>query len=38
MADAAHRRMTPEEFFRWQEGQDDAFELVEGRPFRETGW
>lgn len=32
MADAAPRRMTPEEFFRWQNGQDDAFELVDGRP------
>ncbi|WP_279358502.1 Uma2 family endonuclease [Methylobacterium indicum] len=32
MADAARRRMTPEEFFRWQEGQDEPFELVDGVP------
>lgn len=32
MADAARRRMTPEEFFRWQEGQDEAFELADGMP------
>ncbi|QRE76413.1 Uma2 family endonuclease [Methylobacterium aquaticum] len=33
MADAARRRMTPEEFFRWQEGQDEPFELVDGIPI-----
>ncbi|TNC10994.1 Uma2 family endonuclease [Methylobacterium terricola] len=32
MADAARQRMTPEEFFRWQEGQDEPFELVDGAP------
>ncbi|KMO13127.1 Uma2 family endonuclease [Methylobacterium platani] len=32
MADAARRRMTPEEFFHWQEGQDEPFELVDGVP------
>jgi Uma2 family endonuclease len=32
MADAARRRMTPEEFFRWQESQDEPFELVDGVP------
>ncbi|SFV17463.1 Endonuclease, Uma2 family (restriction endonuclease fold) [Methylobacterium sp. 174MFSha1.1] len=32
MADAAHRRMTPEDFFRWQDEQDDTFELVDGVP------
>ena len=33
MAEAARRRMTPEEFFRWQEGQDEPFELVDGVPI-----
>jgi Uma2 family endonuclease len=28
----AHRRMTPEEFFAWQEHQDEPFELVDGVP------
>lgn len=28
----ARRRMTPEEFFRWQESQDEPFELVNGVP------
>ncbi|MET7248345.1 Uma2 family endonuclease [Methylobacterium sp. EM32] len=32
MADAARRRMTPEEFFAWQEHQDEPFELVDGVP------
>ncbi|WP_245292137.1 hypothetical protein [Methylobacterium tarhaniae] len=32
MADAARRRMTPEEFFRWQEGQEEPSARVDGIP------
>lgn len=32
MADPARRRMTPEEFFQWQLGQDGLYELVDGVP------
>jgi Uma2 family endonuclease len=32
MADPALRRMTPEEFFAWQLGQDGLYELVDGVP------
>ena len=32
MADAAFRSMTPEEFFDWQNGQDELYELVDGHP------
>lgn len=32
MADSALRRMTPEEFFEWQLGQDGLYELVDGVP------
>ncbi|GJD54518.1 Uma2 family endonuclease [Methylobacterium dankookense] len=32
MADPAIRRMTPEEFFEWQLGQDGLYELVDGVP------
>lgn len=32
MADPAMRRMTPEEFFAWQLGQDGLYELVDGVP------
>lgn len=32
MAEPAMRRMTPEEFFQWQLGQDGLYELVDGVP------
>lgn len=32
MADAGRRTMTPEEFFDWQSGQDELYELVDGHP------
>jgi Uma2 family endonuclease len=32
MAVSAFKRMTPEEFFQWQLGQEDRYELVEGFP------
>lgn len=32
MADAAVKRMTVEEFFRWQQCQEDRYELVDGVP------
>ena len=32
MADAAFRKMTVDEFFAWQQGQDELFELVDGVP------
>jgi len=32
MSDAAPRRMTPDEFFRWQQLQDCNYELVDGVP------
>jgi Uma2 family endonuclease len=35
MLDKARRRMTPEEFYAWQETQDDKYELVDG--YRELG-
>ena len=34
MADSVQRLMTPEEFFQWQLGQDDLYELVEGVPVK----
>ena len=34
MAGTAHKLMTPEEFFVWQLGQEDRFELVEGVPVK----
>lgn len=34
MAEAAQRLMTPEEFFVWQLGQDDLYELVDGVPIK----
>ena len=32
MLDKAQRRMTPEEFYAWQEGKDERYELVDGYP------
>lgn len=32
MADAAVKRMSVEEFFRWQQGQEERYELVDGVP------
>jgi Uma2 family endonuclease len=32
MAEAQRRLMTPEEFFAWQEGQEERYELVDGIP------
>lgn len=32
MLDKAQRRMTPEEFYAWQEGMDEKYELVDGYP------
>lgn len=32
MSEAAPRRMTVEEFFEWQQGQDRNYELVDGVP------
>ena len=32
MADPAYRRMTPEEFFAWEQGRDGLYELVDGVP------
>jgi Uma2 family endonuclease len=34
MTDAAQRRWTVEEFFAWQEGQAERYELVDGFPIR----
>ncbi|MFL5211964.1 MAG: Uma2 family endonuclease, partial [Microvirga sp.] len=34
MAEAASRLMTPEEFFQWQIGQEDLYELVDGVPVK----
>ena len=34
MTDAAPRRWTVEEFFAWQEGQSERYELVDGFPMR----
>jgi Uma2 family endonuclease len=34
MTDAAPRRWTVEEFFAWQEGQSERYELVDGFPIR----
>jgi Uma2 family endonuclease len=32
MAESARRLMTPEEFFAWQEGREELYELVDGVP------
>jgi Uma2 family endonuclease len=32
MLDKVQRRMTPEEFYAWQEGMDERYELVDGYP------
>jgi Uma2 family endonuclease len=37
MSEAADHRFTLEEFFRWQEGSEHRFELVDGRPVAMTG-
>ena len=34
MAEIASRLMTPEEFFQWQSGQEDLYELVDGVPVK----
>jgi Uma2 family endonuclease len=34
MLDKAQRRMTPEEFFAWQEPMDEKYELVDGYPVK----
>lgn len=34
MAETASRLMTPEEFFQWQMGQEDLYELVDGVPVK----
>ena len=34
MVDTARRLLTPEEFFAWQLGQEDLYELVDGVPVR----
>ena len=34
MLDKAQRRMTPEEFYAWQEAMDEKYELVDGYPVR----
>jgi Uma2 family endonuclease len=34
MLDKAQRRMTPEEFYTWQEGMDEKYELVDGFPVK----
>ncbi len=34
MLDKAQRRMTPEEFYAWQEPMDEKYELVDGYPVR----
>src|SRR4051812_16113980 len=34
MAETARQPMTPEQFFAWQLGQDDLYELVEGVPVK----
>ena len=34
MADTAHKSMTIEEFFVWQQSQEDRYELVEGLTLR----
>jgi Uma2 family endonuclease len=33
MAEPAHTRMTIDEFFAWQEGQAERYELVDGQPL-----
>lgn len=37
MAETAPRPMTVEEFFRWQQGQEELYELVDGLPVMMTG-
>jgi hypothetical protein len=37
MTDAAPRRWTVEEFFAWQEGQSERYELVDGFPHANDG-
>lgn len=34
MADTANKQMTVEEFFRWQQAQQDRYELVDGFPVK----
>jgi Uma2 family endonuclease len=34
MAEKAERRMTPEEFYAWQEPMDEKYELVDGYPVK----
>jgi Uma2 family endonuclease len=34
MLDKVQRRLTPDEFYRWQEPRDDKYELVDGYPVR----
>ena len=34
MAEPLHRNWTFEEFFAWQEGQPDRYELVDGYPLK----
>jgi Uma2 family endonuclease len=34
MLDKIPRRMTPEEFYAWQDGMDEKYELVDGRPVK----
>ena len=34
MLDKAQRRMTPEEFYAWQEPMDEKYELVDGYPVK----
>lgn len=34
MVETASRLMTPEEFFQWQMGQEDLYELVDGVPVK----
>jgi Uma2 family endonuclease len=36
MLDKARRRMTPEEFYAWQETIDERYELVDGHPVLRT--
>jgi Uma2 family endonuclease len=36
MLDKAQRRMTPEEFYAWQEPMDEKYELVDGYPVKMT--
>jgi hypothetical protein len=37
MAATAPKPMTPEQFFRWQRGQVDLYELVAGPPVKASG-